>query len=89
MHLYRLVLGCAVQDCLRKGRSPVSESEVPKLQRDVIRDGRIVSSKIKIVCGREGYERIHEYNGERLLLTGIGLIGFLVSAFTLKNRKAH
>ena len=67
----------------------VSEPEVPRLLRNVIRDGCIVSNKIKKTNGREGYERIYEYNGERILLTGIGLNGFMVSAYPLKNRKAQ
>lgn len=67
----------------------VAESEVPKLLRNVIRDGRIVSNKIKKTNGREGYERIYEYNGERILLTGIGLNGFMVSAYPLKNGKVQ
>ena len=67
----------------------VSESEVPRLLRNVIRDGRIVSNKIKKANGREGYERIYEYNGDRILLTGIGLNGFMVSAYPLKSRKAQ
>ena len=67
----------------------VSESEVPRLLRNVIRDGRVVSNKIKKTNGRDGYERIYEYNGNRILLTGIGLNGFMVSAYPLKNRKAR
>lgn len=67
----------------------VSESEVPRLLRNVIRDGRIVSNEIRKTNGREGYERIYEYNGERILLTGIGLNGFMVSAYPLKSRKAQ
>ncbi len=47
------------------------------------------SNKIKKTNGREGYELIYEYNGERLLLTGIGLNGFRASAHPLKNRKAQ
>lgn len=67
----------------------VSESEVPRLLRNVIRDGRNVSNKIKQTNGREGYERIYKYNDERILLTGIGLNGFMVSAYPLKSRKAQ
>ena len=66
----------------------VSESEVPRLLRNIVRDGRIVSNKIKKTNGREGYERIYEYNDERILLAGIGLNGFMVSAYPLKNGKA-
>lgn len=65
----------------------ISDSEVPKLLRNVIRDGHIVSSKVKKTNGREGYERIYEYNDRYILLAGIGLNGFLVSAYPLKNGK--
>ena len=65
----------------------VSESEVPRLLRNVIRDGRIVSNKIRKANGRDGYERIYEYNGGRILLAGIGLNGFMVSAYPLKKGK--
>lgn len=66
----------------------VFESEVPRLLHNIIRDGRIVSNEIRKTNGREGYERIYEYNNERILLTGIGLNGFMVSAYPLKSRKA-
>lgn len=65
----------------------VSETEVSRVLRNVIRDGCIASNKIKKTNGREGYERIYEYNGECILLTGIGLNGFMVSAYPLKSRK--
>ena len=67
----------------------VSESEVPRLLRNVIKDGRIVSNKIKKTNGRDGYERVYEYNGGRILLAGIGLNGFMVSAYPLKDRKGQ
>ena len=65
----------------------VSELEVPRLLRNIIRDGCIVSNKIKKTNGREGYERIYEYNSERILLAGIGLNGFMISTYPLKSRK--
>lgn len=67
----------------------VSETEVPRLLRNVIRDGRIVSNKIRSTNGRDGYERIYEYEGNRILLAGIGLNGFMVSAYPLKNGKGQ
>ena len=67
----------------------VSGPEVPRLLRNVIRDGHIVSNKIRKTNGREGYERIYEYNGERILLVGIGLNGFMVSAYPLKSGQAQ
>ena len=48
-----------------------------------------MSKMIKIANGREDYGRINEYNNERILLTGIGLNGFMVSAYPLKSRKAN
>ena len=39
--------------------------------------------------GREGYNRIYECNNERILLTGIGLNGFMVSTRPLRSRKAQ
>ena len=62
---------------------------MPILLRNIIRDGRTVSSEVRKTNGREGNERIYEYNNERILLTGIGLNGFMVSAYPLKNRKAQ
>lgn len=62
---------------------------MPKLLRNIIRDGRIVSNDIRKTNGRDSYERIYEYNNERILLTGIGLNGFMVSAYPLKYRKAQ
>ena len=59
----------------------------PKKRYRSIRDGHIVSSKVKKTNGREGYERIYEYNDRYILLAGIGLNGFLVSAYPLKNGK--
>ena len=58
----------------------ISESEVPRLMRNIIRDGRIVSNEIRKTNGRKDYDRICECNDERILLTGIGLNGLMVSA---------
>jgi hypothetical protein len=66
----------------------VAESEVPKLLRNIVRDGRIIKNEIRKSNGRDGYERVYEYKGEYLLLAGIGLNGFLVSAYPLGKREA-
>lgn len=63
----------------------VDEAEVPRLIRNVIRDGRIFSNKLKQVAGREGYERIYEYNGKKVMLASIGLNGFVVTAYPRKD----
>lgn len=66
----------------------IGESEVPRLIRNIVRDGRIVSNTIKKTNGRDGYERLYEYNGNYILLAGIGLNGFIVSAYPVKKGKA-
>lgn len=65
----------------------VSESEVSRLFCNIIRDRRILSSKIRKTNGREGYERICEHNGGRILFTGIGPNGYIVSAYPHRFRK--
>ena len=67
----------------------VDESEVPRLLRNIIRDGHIVSNKIRRTNGRDGYERVYECNDGRVLLTGIGLNGFMVSAYPLRKGKVQ
>lgn len=59
----------------------VSESDVPKTLRNVIRDGRIVSNKTVKRGNRIGYERKYEYNGKCVVLAAIGTNGFLVTAY--------
>ncbi len=70
-------------------RFSVSGSEVPRLLRNVIRDGRIVSNEIRKTNGREGYERIYGCNDGRIPRTGIGLNAFMVSAHPLRSREAQ
>lgn len=67
----------------------VAQGDVPKLLRNIVRDGHVVSNKVKDVNGRRGYERVYEYNGEHILLAGIGLNGFIVSAYPVKRGKAE
>lgn len=59
----------------------VAESEVPKLIRDIVRNGRVVSNKVVRRHGRNGYERKYEYQGTNVVLAAIGLNGFLVSVY--------
>lgn len=62
-------------------RFGVSVSEVPKLIRNVLRDGTIVSNTIEQRNGREVCRRVYEYNGKKLMLAALGSNGFLVSAY--------
>lgn len=59
----------------------VSEGDVLKTLRNIIRDGRIVSNKT-VACGNFiGYERKYEYNGKHVILAAIGTNGFIVTAY--------
>lgn len=58
-----------------------SVSEVPRLIRNIIRDGKVISNTTEQRNGREVCERIYEYNSKKLLLAALGTNGFLVSAY--------
>ncbi len=59
----------------------VSESEIPRTLRNIIRDGRVVSDRTVKRGGGVGYERKYEYSGKRIILAGIGTNGYLVTAY--------
>lgn len=59
----------------------VSEGDIPKMLRNIIRDGRMVSNKSVKRGNCIGYERKYEYNGKHVILAAIGANGFLVTAY--------
>lgn len=59
----------------------VETSEVPKLIRNVIRDGKIISNETDLRNGHEVCKRVYEYNGTKLMLVALGTNGFIVSAY--------
>ena len=61
----------------------VDETSVPFLMRNIIKNGAILSSKTVIRRGREGIERIYEYEGRRIVLAAIDANGFLVSMYPI------
>lgn len=58
----------------------ISERDVPRTLRNIIRDGRIVSSKTIKRGNRAGYERKYEHNGKHIILAAIRTNGFLITA---------
>lgn len=58
-----------------------NEQNVPRMLRNIIRDGHIVSNKVVKRGNRTGFERKYEYNGKRIILAAIGANGFLVTAY--------
>lgn len=60
----------------------VERNNVSNFLRDVMTNGEIVSNTIKRVAGnKEGFERKYKYNNNYVVVTGIGLNGFIVSAY--------
>lgn len=59
----------------------VTTEDIPRLLRNMIRDGRIVSDVLEIRGGREIRNRVYEYNGNHIVLAALGSNGFLVTAF--------
>ncbi len=61
----------------------VRESDIPAFLHRVITYGTVVENKIVKRHGRDGYSRKYRYAGRDYILTGIGLNGFLVSAYPI------
>lgn len=64
----------------------ISENEIPNFLKKVMTNSKIVSSKIKIINGKQGYERKYEYNNKYIIVSGIGTNGFIVSAYPREKR---
>lgn len=59
----------------------VEEAIIPRILRDVIHSGKVISNKIVERNGRKAYERCYEYRNRKVILAGIGSNGFLVTAY--------
>lgn len=55
----------------------------------VFTNGDLEYSRFTIKNGKEGFERLYKYKGEYYLLSGIGINGFVVSAYPLDNKIAQ
>lgn len=62
----------------------ISREKIPEFLHKVVSEGKVVSNKIKIKNGREGYERVYYYDGKHYVLTGVGENGFIVSAYPVE-----
>lgn len=65
----------------------ITKVEVEAFLRKVISQGDIVSSELKPIGSRMGYERVYYYEGEYTVVTGIGTNGFIVSAYPHRRRE--
>lgn len=65
----------------------IPKIEVEAYLRKVISRGDIVRNDLKSIGNRMGYERVYYYEGEYCIITGIGVNGFIVSAYPHRHRK--
>ena len=59
----------------------VKRDDLPAYLKTVIAHGKIVSDNIVKVGARDGYERVYYYEGKHVVVTAIGMNGFIVSAY--------
>ena len=59
----------------------VKRDDLPAYLKTVIANGKIVSDNIVKVGARDGYERVYYYEGKHVVVTAIGMNGFIVSAY--------
>ena len=64
-------------------RFGVAKNDVPRLIRDIVRNGAVISDRIVRRHGRDGYERKYEYRGTNVVLAAVGMNGFLVSIYPI------
>lgn len=62
----------------------ISRENIPSFIKRVVSEGTIISNSLKVINGRQGYERIYYYKGKYCMLTGIGTNGFIVSAYPVE-----
>lgn len=58
----------------------VNREQLPAFLNEFMTKGNIYSNQLKNINGRQGYERVYEYKGDYVIVTGIGTNGFIVTA---------
>lgn len=61
----------------------VKPDEIGAFLSEVISQGIVYKNEVKHINGIDGYERIYKYKTKYYLLVGIGLNGFIVSAYPI------
>ncbi len=59
----------------------ISKVEIPGYLKKVVSEGKVLSNKIVVHNGKQGYTRIYDYGGKYYIISGIGTNGFIVSAY--------
>ena len=75
------------KDFVEKHKIPASQ--LLKHIYTVFTQGDLEYSRITLKKGKEGFERLYRYKGTYYLLAGVGINGFIVSAYPLDNKTAQ
>lgn len=67
----------------------IQASQVSNHIYSVLTQGDLEYSRATIKKGKEGFERLYKYKGKYYLLSGVGINGFVVSAYPLDNKTAQ
>jgi hypothetical protein len=59
----------------------VESGDIPELLKKVISDGELLSSNLVTKAGRNGYQKVYDYNGRHCIISGIGTNGYIVTAY--------
>lgn len=62
----------------------ISKAEIPNYLNKVISNGSVISSGLKNINGRSGFERIYYFDKKYYVLTDIGTNGFIVTAYPIE-----
>lgn len=65
-----------------------NQDKIIKIIKSFITNGKLEYSIIRNIKGRDGYERMYSKKGKYYLLTGIGINGFIVSAYPIHEKEA-
>ncbi len=67
----------------------VERNEISMLLKNIMRYGKNIHQRIKMINGREGFEKIVLYKRKYYILSGIGKNGFIVSAYPINKKRAE
>ncbi len=65
----------------------IDEKDIPNKINEIVTTWQLVSKKLKLLNGREGYEYIFEKEGLTTTLVALGTNGFIVSVYPKKEKK--
>ena len=64
----------------------INEESIPIFLKNTITNGEIVSTRERIIANRRSFEKVYLYEDTKLVMTGIGGNGFIVSAYPSERR---